>query len=102
LSSVARRRNNAQCSTSNYYPTAAGTVAGTVAVPGTVAGTVAVAVAGTVAGTVPGTVPGTVSDDGTVADDGDGDFGHAGAAANFDSPHASPRATFCRWLSCRR
>ncbi|MEG4205408.1 hypothetical protein QUA20_15925, partial [Microcoleus sp. Pol7_A1] len=33
---------------------------------------------------------------------GDGHFDHPGAAATSDSSHASPRATFCRWLSCRK
>jgi len=34
--------------------------------------------------------------------DGPGHFDHPGATANSDSSHASPTATFCRWLSCRK
>jgi len=104
LSSVPRRRNNAQCSTKRFSRTDTDTVTDT--------------------GTGTGTVPGTDADDGDFDnddgdfdnddgdfdnddgdfdnDDGDGDNDHAGAAANFDSSHASPRATFCRWHSCRR
>ncbi len=60
MSSVARRRNNAQCSTISFSPRVA-------------------------------------DDDGDFDnDDGDGpgDFDHAGAAANFDSSHASPHSHF--------
>jgi len=44
-------------------------------------------------------------DDGNFSDDerdGPGNFGHAGAAASSDCTHASPRTSFCRWLSCRK
>jgi hypothetical protein len=116
LSSVPRRRNNAQCSTKSFSPTDADADDGTDAVPGTDAAPGTDADDGTDAvprdrpGTdaVPRDRPGTdaVPRHGPGTDavprHGPGYFDHAGAAANFDRSDASPSATFCRWHSCRK